>query len=82
MVCARIPADPAHIKSRGSGGGDDHHNVIPLCRAHHSEQHMKGWLTFALMYPSVKSWLNEQGWIVNEYNGKMYHPKQKEDFDA
>jgi hypothetical protein len=35
------PGDPAHVRSRGAGGGD-WANVVPMCRAHHSEQHAKG----------------------------------------
>ncbi len=41
------PSDPAHIKSRGAGGHawneDGTGNIIPLCRACHTEQHSSGW---------------------------------------
>ncbi len=43
------PVDPAHIRSRGAGGGDEPDNVIPLCRACHSEQHQMGLKAFAEM---------------------------------
>lgn len=47
MVCGRGPVDPAHLRSRGSGGGDEATNVIPLCRFCHSEQHQMGLRAFA-----------------------------------
>ena len=31
--------DPHHIKSRGSGGGDEPENIITLCRRHHNDAH-------------------------------------------
>lgn len=35
----------AHVRSRGAGG-NDHANCLPLCRAHHREQHQIGWKEF------------------------------------
>lgn len=41
-VCKKPPpSDPAHVRSRGAGGGSD--DLIPLCRIHHRLQHDKGW---------------------------------------
>ena len=37
LICQRSPVDPAHLKTRGSGG-DDLNNVVPLCRFHHDQQ--------------------------------------------
>lgn len=60
-ACGRPgPSDPAHVISRGAGGGD-RGNVIPLCKSDprtgyvgcHEEQHRKGWggLFWADMVP-------------------------------
>ena len=61
LVCGRSPVDPAHVRSRGAGGHawiegslDVHGvpfpirvgNIVPLCRAHHTEQHASGIRTF------------------------------------
>ena len=43
------PGDPAHIRSRGAGGGD-WNNVVGMCRAHHSEQHDCGVPEFERRY--------------------------------
>ena len=37
LVCGWIVSDPAHIKTRGSGG-KWRNNIVPLCRRHHGEQ--------------------------------------------
>lgn len=47
-VCGQNPpSDPAHIHSRGAGGGDRLEdgtpNIIALCRMHHAESHAHGW---------------------------------------
>lgn len=41
--------DPAHIKTRGSGG-DDLYNTLPLVRHLHEEQHRIGWPRFEKKY--------------------------------
>jgi len=44
-VCGNAgPSDAAHVKSRGAGGTKDH--LVPLCRAHHIQQHAWGIETF------------------------------------
>jgi hypothetical protein len=40
--------EAAHATSRGSGGDSTH--LIPLCTAHHHEQHTRGVETFAAKY--------------------------------
>lgn len=46
LVCgAAPPSDPAHVTTRGAGGGD-RYNVVPLCREHHDEQHRNGIANF------------------------------------
>jgi hypothetical protein len=41
--------DPAHIKTRGSGG-DDLYNAVPLIRRLHDIQHQMGWPEFEKWY--------------------------------
>ena len=51
MAChAMPPSDPAHLKSRKAGGGDQMWNLIPLCRKCHSEQHTIGLRRFVDKY--------------------------------
>jgi 5-methylcytosine-specific restriction endonuclease McrA len=49
LVCGYSPADAAHVKSRGAGGGW-YQNLVPLCRKHHTEQHTIGIKTFEKKY--------------------------------
>lgn len=61
----RAPSDPAHVKSRGSGGPDSAFNVIPLCRQHHSEQHASGFLNMIKKYPRFYLYLKSLGWQIS-----------------
>ena len=45
LVCWRMPAEAAHVRSRGAGGNDVG-NVVPLCHEHHMEQHTIGIRSF------------------------------------
>lgn len=56
------PSDPAHVKSRGSGGGDHLFNLLPLCRKCHSTSHSFGWYKFARKYPAVCFALYHRNW--------------------
>lgn len=42
-------SDPAHVTSRGAGGGHVA-NIVPLCRLHHSEQHDIGIPAFEALH--------------------------------
>lgn len=55
-------AEPHHIKSKGSGGDDHIDNLAPLCRAHHTEVHMKGTYTFSEKYKVYKKYIFKLGW--------------------
>lgn len=68
-ICSK-PSDPAHIKSRGSGGNDADWNLISLCREHHSIQHSLGWTTFFKKHPIIKAILTRKGWSLDE-RGKL-----------
>lgn len=50
IVCLRRPADADHIRTVGSGGGDNLSNLQPLCREHHVERHTRGIDTFLSTY--------------------------------
>lgn len=54
------PSDPAHLRSRGAGGGDELWNLIPLCRGDHSEQHLIGLKSFVKKYHLPINW--DSGW--------------------
>lgn len=74
VACGAQPSDPAHIKSRGAGGGDECWNVIPLCRGDHQAQHRMGWVTFARKNWSVFDWLLRHNWEI--LGGKLIHPME------
>lgn len=46
--CEARDVEQAHAKSRGAGG--TWRDSLPLCRAHHREQHQLGLLTFETKY--------------------------------
>jgi 5-methylcytosine-specific restriction endonuclease McrA len=54
-------ADPHHIVSRKAGGHDLEHNLMPLCRGHHTEVHKIGLVTFSDKYEVVKEFLIGHG---------------------
>lgn len=62
-VCRFHFSDPHHVRTRGAGGGDEY--LVPLCRACHTEVHMKGVATFISRY-GVDLWrlaeMMEQEW--------------------
>lgn len=62
------PVDPAHVLSRGAGGGDEDFNVMPLCRLCHRLQHHYGFKGLIEKYPSVWIWLKARGWHLDEHN--------------
>lgn len=72
-ICGRTPADPSHIRTRGSGGPDLNFNVVPKCRTHHILWGKVGFSRFFEIYPMFKFHLEELGWSVE--NGKLWHPK-------
>lgn len=69
LVCGSRNVDVCHVKSRGSGGGDEWFNVMPLCRIHHIEQHSSGIITFSQRYIAVSSYLYDNGWFLE--NGRL-----------
>jgi len=70
IACNNYGCDPCHIRSFGSGGGDEFENVMALCREHHTEQHKIGWLVMSKKYPAILDDLKEKGWKFNDW-GKL-----------
>lgn len=48
VVCGKVGVQLAHVHSRGSGGGAG--DIVPLCPAHHAEQHTLGIASFQARY--------------------------------
>lgn len=71
LVCGNHKVDVHHIKTRGSGGSDELHNLAPLCRIHHSEIHQLGTVSFSQKYLGVSTYLLDNGWEL--VNGKLLH---------
>lgn len=69
VICRKYAPDPAHIKTRGSGGDDVPENILPLCRNHHSEQGQKGFKYMVTKYPLLVKQLAARGWEVKEVFG-------------
>jgi hypothetical protein len=61
-------SDPAHIRTKGSGGDDIPDNLIPLCRGHHTEQGMS-WVKFIKKYPHIGTELESKGWEIQNIFG-------------
>ena len=45
-VCSERPTVAHHVMSAGVGQKGSDFSAIPLCRKHHREVHVKGWLHF------------------------------------
>ena len=69
VICSKYAPDACHIKSKGSGGDDVEDNILPQCRAHHTEQHQKGWKHMVDKYPILERNLSARGWEVREVFG-------------
>jgi 5-methylcytosine-specific restriction endonuclease McrA len=68
LACGSANTERAHIKSRGSGGSDDAWNIMALCRKDHQEQHKIGIITFIEKYPEVKTYVEQNGWQIDNVN--------------
>ncbi len=61
VVCGKR-GERHHIKTRGSGGGDEAENILFLCRFHHSEWHQMGAFKFCQNYEKIGKLLKYMGW--------------------
>lgn len=69
------PCDPAHVRRGTQGGtglkpGDNH--VVPLCSAHHREQHSIGEASFERRYGLDMKALAERIWTASPYRQKGF----------
>lgn len=63
-----------HVKSRGSGGGNEAFNLMPLCFSCHELIH-RGMNKFVSKRRGVESWLLENGWNFCVTRGKWIRSK-------
>lgn len=72
IVCgAPPPSTVSHIKTRGSGGGDDAWNIVPKCGTCHREWEDNKSM-FLLKHSGFAKHLTELGWVWWETRGKFY----------
>lgn len=70
MACGRHGMTEAHhVKTRGSGGGDEPWNLLPLCTEHHTmgaygQAWHRGRNAFLNTFPHIRLHLEKLGWIV------------------
>lgn len=57
--------DLDHVKPFGNGGSNKPHNLMPLCRKHHTEKHQIGIGKMSEKYPNFLGWLIDKGWKRN-----------------
>lgn len=66
--------DLDHVKTFGSGGSNEAHNLMPLCRKHHSEKHRVGVNAMAEKHAGFFEWLIDKGWKREAIGtGRKYH---------
>lgn len=73
LACGRSGVALHHLKSRGSGGSNLEHNLMPVCWGHHTEVHTIGLQQFSIKYPQVEDWLFKNGWEYDPYLEKWTH---------
>jgi len=73
LACNKYPSEPDHIKTRASGGGDEHWNIWPLCRRDHALRHLKGLRYMTKHYLACRRFLDNNGWTYEEHTQKYIH---------
>lgn len=82
MGCGlRASEDLHHVKTRGSGGGDETWNLMPLCRGCHVTWHAIGHSRFVRLHPHSQIWLTKNGWKVDGF-GKLKREKSEDEEKA
>lgn len=72
-VTGRTPVDLHHVQTRGAGGGDEGHNLMPLIHEMHDKLHAVGLTTFAILHPEAAMWLVRNGWTFEPLTNKWRH---------
>jgi hypothetical protein len=75
LICRASSPDAHHVKSKKSGGDDVSTNLMPLCRAHHTEVHKIGLSRFSDRHENVKHWLIGNGWEFSTLLMRWIRPK-------
>jgi 5-methylcytosine-specific restriction endonuclease McrA len=70
IACGKMGVDLHHIRTRKSGGSDEPFNLMPLSRDCHIKVHQYGLKRFVELYPSVKEFLTQNGWELQNIFGK------------
>lgn len=70
------PTEVDHIKTRGSGGGNQPWNLAPVCVEHHRARHNTGITTFINREPGYRAWMIIMGW---EFDGRRWNPPRPKD---
>ena len=69
-VCDSVLTEAHHLRSIAASGDDVEHNLLCLCRAHHTELHTIGLNSFVSKYITVKWKLLAKGWEFDEFRNK------------
>lgn len=84
MGCGKPgPSEAHHVQTKGAGGDDSAHNIIPLCGGCHTQDTRawhRGKLRFLEEKPHVLEYLLLMGWEL--FNGKLIAPKLKDSVQA
>lgn len=72
-------AEYHHIYTRGANPGaewiDEPWNIIPVCHELHNLFHKEGTSYMAKRFPSIKAWLERNGWEYDNFAKKWRHEK-------
>lgn len=75
LSCGGVSCDVDHIRSRGSGGGEEPQNKWRLCRLCHTRKHSEGLSRFIQGNLNLIRALCKKGWHFDEYLKKWRRDK-------
>lgn len=62
IATGKLGVDLHHVRSRGAGGSDEPHNLMPVSHKVHQYIHQVGLREASAVYPGIKDWLLKNGW--------------------
>lgn len=69
-----------HLKTRGSGGGDEWFNLLPVCVKCHAKIHDYGYNKMIIKHPRLLKALIKRGWYKDENEKwKCIHYSERND---
>jgi hypothetical protein len=77
IFCGARPTFIHHLKTRGSGGGDEWWNVINICMIHHREIHDKGFIHFWNSNHEFQTVMRARGWEVDGIKYRNYRNRNR-----